>query len=577
MRKDIFLYHFLRIPTENTWEFIDKVSSFEAVACFDFEDSIQNPFESCDSNLKIEIRNKILNFIRTGGNKLANKKIGMRINNFHSIEFSNDLSFLNNVNKHLQFSCIFLPKVESSEEIISCINTLKKSNIFYKELIPVIETVKGFSNLSKIIFEASDCFDKFAFGHCDFNLDNNLFPFHHQYSPIYWNWIDVICSAIKHTSKVFINSPFLFLNDDITFKNILATLQEKCNHTFGQITLSLNQTKTADEFRYQSISANPDYFKDDAIQRQITAEMLVQTFEKNKLENRSFAVTPDKKILISPHEYKAAKSFRISTATQDNKLCFLIVGGCFTQQHNIEPSRLYHQLLKTKMNLDASVELELDIIRYERLTKCLEKVTSVTKIRKPHLLLFHIRPEPLLRISKLCYRYKNDKGNLKISINLAFLTKILAEDLKYKIAPIDRTYEYPTESFAHHLLVDFNHLFGIIIGNFRYGLKRYLDLVLEINKYCKSNDIRFITIGPVSRPHTFLENKLASKLDRFIESAIKLYDIPYVKCIGVFSDEKRKLFSEEGIFVNEEGHDRVANLIYDALIKYNLISFNLSK
>ena len=571
MRKDILLYHFLRIPDENTWEFVNMLSSYDAIACFDLEDSIQNPLASYDPNLKITSRNKILDFIGDVGNKLSNKNIGIRINNLHSPEFSNDLFFLKNFNNHAKLSCIFLPKIESSEEIISNINSLNKSEIFYMEIIPVIETIKGFNNLSKIIAEANDLFEKFAFGHCDFNLDKKLFPFHHQYSSLYWDWIDVICSTIKHTSKVFINSPFLFLNDDITFKNILATLQEKIKHTFGQITLSLNQTKMANEFRYQYISGNPDYFNGNSTQKQMSAEKLIQTFEKNKLENRSFAVTPDQKILISPHEYRAAKSFNTSAVTQDKKLCYLIVGGCFTQQHNIAPFRLYHQLLKTKMKLDDSIELELNIVRYERLTKCLEKVTSAIEIQKPDLILFHIRPEPLLRISKLFYRYKNDKGKLKISLNLAFLNKILAENFQFKIGPIDRTYEYPTESIAHHLLVDINHLFGIIIGNLKYGLKMYLELVLEIKKYCKSNDIPFITIGPVSRPHTFLENKLANKLNGYIESAIKPYNLTYVKCIGVLSDEKKKLFGEEGIFVNEEGHDRVSNLIYDALKKYDFI------
>ena len=99
-------------------------------------------------------------------------------------------------------------------------------------------------------------------------------------------------------------------------------------------------------------------------------------------------------------KYKAAKSFL--TSVEPVYTCFLIVGRCFTQQHNIEPPRLYHQLLKTKMKSEHSIELDIDIIRYERLTKCLEEVTSATKIRKPDLLLFHIRPEPILRISQLC-------------------------------------------------------------------------------------------------------------------------------------------------------------------------------
>ena len=575
MRKDIYIYHFIRIPTEDSWTFVNKVLSFNAVVCFDLEDSIKNPFGSNDRELKIEIRKKILDFIEESGGKLSNKELGIRINSFTSAEFTNDLYFLNDFNKYARISCIFLPKIENAEEIISITKTLKDSQIFYKEIIPVVETISGFSGLPKIICDAGGFFEKLAFGHCDFNLNNNFFPFHHQYSPVYWSWIDNIYSAFQQTPKILINSPFLFLNDDLTFKNSLGILYKKSKSGFGQITLCLRQTQLANEFRYKPVLPTTNYTEFYDRHKEVSAQEIINAFENNKLEKKSFAVVPDDKRLISPQEYLAAKSIALETKIPPIKISVLIVGGCFTQQHNIEPSKLYHQLIQKELRKNHCVDLKIEIVRYERLTKCLEKIKSAVKIQKPDLILFHIRPEPLIKISKLYYRYKDSLGILRGSINIAYLNKLKVENYQHKISPIiDRTYKYPRESFIRRSLIYCNQLLGIATGNLKYALKLYLTLVLELNNYCQKENIQLLSIGPVSRPHTILENKLSEILDSYIEASMVSNKIPYVKCIGTFSNENKSLFGLEGIFVNEQGHKRIADLIYKALINNRLVSYH---
>ena len=258
------------------------------------------------------------------------------------------------------------------------------------------------------------------------------------------------------------------------------------------------------------------------------------------------------------------------------KIRTIIVGGCFTKQHNIESSKLYHQLLGNELLKNENLELDLSIIRYERLTKCLEKVIRSIEEQKPDLILFHIRPEPLHRICKLYYVYKDSTGKLIRSLNFGFLNKINTENQKFKISQnVPATYTYPKESRFHRFLIDCNYLFGMGAGNVGYGLKLYLNLVTELHQLCIEKGIKLVLIGPVSRPHTLLENRLAERLDSYFETSINSIKIPYVKCIGVRSVENKWLFGDEGIYVNQVGHKRVAKLIYNSLIENNLL--NLSR
>src|SRR4051812_29472807 len=93
-----------------------------------------------------------------------------------------------------------------------------------------------------------------------------------------------------------------------------------------------------------------------------------------------------------------------------------IVGGCFTDQHNIPFNRLYHQTLKKNVEENGN-DIEIRTLRYERISKSLEKIDRLHNEYHFDLLVFHLRTEPLMRMTKFYYKYFDNKGKLCHAIN----------------------------------------------------------------------------------------------------------------------------------------------------------------
>ncbi len=112
-----------------------------------------------------------------------------------------------------------------------------------------------------------------------------------------------------------------------------------------------------------------------------------------------------------------------------------------------------------------------------------------------------------------------------------------------------------------------NYLAGLLSGNTYFALKNYFNLLNLVIDYCTENNIKLIVVGPASRPHTKFENFLTSRLNSFMINSIDAKKIKYINCLGNFSENNKSLFFENGIYVNEEGHQRIGGFIINSLIE----------
>ncbi len=149
-----------------------------------------------------------------------------------------------------------------------------------------------------------------------------------------------------------------------------------------------------------------------------------------------------------------------------------IVGGCFTEQHNIAFDKLYHQLVRNAIENEFGIEMKLDIIRYERFSKCLEKISDHFENNQIDILIFHIRSEQFLRLSKLYYRFADGKGRINHSLNLPFL-KILNPE-KHKLPgsgmiirdnQLQDRNSFWKKTKLREILAEMNYISGILAGN----------------------------------------------------------------------------------------------------------------
>lgn len=301
-------YHFVNPSKEDIISYAKDVVSLNGIICWDLEDIIPGTDNATTaSHLKTKNRNEVIEGIRKIISSLDLLETGIRLNSIESPELIKDLRSLRSINLNTTLLYIFLPKIKSAEDISGYVKLLEEYAVRNYELIPIIETKEALNNLQNIINNPQYSVSKTAFGHCDFNFSNSVFPFYHQNNEGYWKWIDAIHNKIKG-EVLFLNSPFLFLKDSAGFILMLKRLEKIFKTYVSQITLTLSQLKNYHGYingKNITQSINNEF---PEMNRADYANWIISSYEENKTDNRSFSITKDR-ILISPQEYAAAEKY----------------------------------------------------------------------------------------------------------------------------------------------------------------------------------------------------------------------------------------------------------------------------
>jgi citrate lyase beta subunit len=553
-------YQFIKYNENTSIEHIEKVHKTGAIICFDFEDGILNPLEmDMTSSLKEKARedfNTLYSLIYKFDKDI---KVGIRLNNIKTSDFEKDLINI----KGKTFDSIFVPKIEQSVDIQLVLDKLNEFKIEYKNLIPIIESKNGFENLENII-QLNSKLSKIAFGHCDYNLDIDSYPFFHQDSWEYWKWITVITATIEKKGIQLINSPYLDTDNKTFFCTMLDYITTKKSHFCGQVTLSTRQSELCKSRKYSDNNFTKNLENKNKISaNKILALELVNEFEAN---NKLKGLSKSNNKFISLQEYIASKKM-ISDTRFLYEICF--VGGCFPVQHNVVYENLFHQKLRRKVENNSKNKLNVNIIRYERFSTVLDKIKTLADSKKLDLIVFHVRPEPYLRLIKLFYKYIDNKGKLKWSLNLPSFNLLNPE--KYDMLDLRRIFHVNVKqrkSVFHKFLISCNYIFGCLIGNKHYALKSYYRTAKGIIDFCNSNNIKYIILGPNRRNNNHIEPSLCRDLDLYISS--KIDNQTYIN--GYENDEIRKMNQENGIHVTLDYHDLIAEKLFKTIIDNKLLS-----
>ena len=566
-------FHFLKYNESTSIDKLIAQSAPETVLCFDLEDSIQDCLDSGKTTVlkKIfrEYFRSMLVACKTDDGKL---NIGVRINSTEGMEYNLDLLSLSGTG---QISTVFLPKVESAQQILKLQNDLQENNISFDEIIPVIETKVGLKNLSSILKSDLKKVKRFAFGHCDYNNDCGNFPFFHQDSREYWTWITKIFKELKLYGYTIVNSPCLQLDNEVYFLNMLNILVSICGSDCAQVTLTKTQTEVC--VSYSVIKPDAELplmgnrldFKVPAVY----IESFIKEFE-NKYHEKGFVIS-NGRVLISPQEYVAALNYRKKANLPEINFTFL--GGCFPVQGNMPFENRFHQLLKDKVENCRNVKFNINIIRYERFKNCFNKIETYNKSHPIDVLVVSIRPEPVLRLIKLYYKFKkNPGGRIERSLNIPLLNKIDAESYDLLSAstrfnPVENT----ANSKMHSALVDLNYFFGMLIGNYSYALEKYKELLKDIIKFTNNRNIQLIVLGPPERTNALFEKLITLRLEKDIKKYLEY--IPECFVSGRSQNYKGEiLFDSLGVYATKAYHLMLAQALYEKILP-NIDDINIRK
>jgi hypothetical protein len=245
-----------------------------------------------------------------------------------------------------------------------------------------------------------------------------------------------------------------------------------------------------------------------------------------------------------------------------------IVGGCFPAQHNVVHKDLFHQKLCAMIEQETGRCIDTHIERYEQLSKALSKVQRSLD-SGCHSIIFQVRPDPYLRLSKLWYKFTDEQGRVRYTLNLPQLHHLPSEQQNYRISlqQATPTITEPTGAL-HAVLRELNYCAGVLtLGNIS-ALRRYATLVVDIEKLCSEYGATLIIIGAGSRPRTPMEQYLSWKLERYIRKSVQSIEtIRYVNIWGTRSEQGENLYFEDGMHVRPIGHERVAKFLFPILLR----------
>ena len=284
------------------------------IMVFDLEDGVQNILEpQFTAIVKKEVRNNIVNLLNQYVEHNASCIAGIRINAFTSPAFKEDILFLKSLRSRIKWKNIFLPKINSHEEILSYVNTFTENNIAFDEVIPIIETTEGYRNISSIFRYPSETkFNRSVWGNHDFNLDCGYWPFQDIGSSLHWQRMEEFISCLEKMNYGFINSPILELDNSELSTAVLNEIGSLCKSEFSQVALSYKQSILFSTWKAEKTSSNKSFLQSNSLSREEKINLAKKTVEQFKawqLSGKSFSIIEKHKRIISPQEFMAAQNF----------------------------------------------------------------------------------------------------------------------------------------------------------------------------------------------------------------------------------------------------------------------------
>jgi len=305
MSRKISLIQYLPLThTRATFRLLSKLQKSRIQTILDLEDSAQDPFSKEETiKLKAKARCDLIEYISS--ERFQKQRFDanpfIRINASSSDFFNDDIELVNKLDQcHFPLKGIFLPKCESSQQIQNLSDHIPET----VKIIPMIETVLGYQNAEEII--SSNVVEEIHYGHFDYALDSQQWPFLDPVHNEYWGIIDDLVNLCSNFNKTYIHTPFPFMNDKNLFWAMVAFMQRRYKET-KIIYCTLNSELSFSNSVDDSIGLNFINYPTEKTILTHLANEIISSYEQGRANKRSFGTSVDR--FIPPHQYFAAKNF----------------------------------------------------------------------------------------------------------------------------------------------------------------------------------------------------------------------------------------------------------------------------
>ena len=287
---------------------LNKLESSNVASILDLEDSAQNIFDfEATCILKEEARNGLL-LISSTFESPYKSPIYIRVNSIDTQFFEEDIkTVLQSCENGIPITGIFLPMIRNYSQIVE-VNTLLSVSKRPLEIVPMIETQAGVDNLPELLDNDKDnnLFSKVHYGHFDYCLDAQIWPFPDPFHKSFWEIVKPIIKLLVSHNKTYVHTPFPFPQDENLFWGAayhLSTLDSSLEAWVCTVNAGLSllpQPQNIPKLKLIGLDLSHK-------QKIVEAEKICNNFLAGRSIKRSFGVKENR--FIPPHQFLAAKKF----------------------------------------------------------------------------------------------------------------------------------------------------------------------------------------------------------------------------------------------------------------------------
>ena len=251
------------------------------------------------------------------------------------------------------------------------------------------------------------------------------------------------------------------------------------------------------------------------------------------------------------------------------KINVLIVSGCMaiqTFKGNIQTEELYHEVLKDYFLKKHNILLIFEIINYDELSPCYDKIVENFESKPADLIVFQVRGHYYLDmilfysafkiIERKVLSNKTEKITPKKNTNFV-------ESAKNKLKNKNNLFSiYVLKIYffiKYGLLWPLGYFVGYLFGTERFAKNEYKKLITNVLRYADHKKVPLLFLGVTSRPKSKSENLLSLRLNQFAKSLIQSLGGTYIDIFGKFTENHDNKFCDDRLSLSKIGHQEVAD------------------
>jgi hypothetical protein len=190
-----------------------------------------------------------------------------------------------------------------------------------------------------------------------------------------------------------------------------------------------------------------------------------------------------------------------------------------------------------------------------------EEINILISRKKPDRIFLFIRPFPLLPLQKPLIRYESGNNRISYAWHPAFFSRRLK--WKSKLTKNQSADDFKFIKKSAFGLRDINLLAGMITGLHHWMLKYLAGQLDSIRLLCNAAEIKLCVISPPQTPGSIIANRFSLRTSSYLEKFCQKEQLDFINISSLGPDN----FEEDKVHFNRSGHRKLAEVIYEYLVK----------